>query len=137
MPKGHLWCPDTPTSMSEFMFVCLFACFNLLISPEWCLVPESLPCLRFLQSQHTRKHQRMASSIATVGCGSAGVRPKVYPQVVLPTSAASLKHQNHSVFGVGNTSLQAVSSVTSLTYHDVGGINVVCAFPTQGRNANP
>ena len=35
------------------------------------------------------------------------------------------------------TSWHAISLVTSLTYHDIGGIDVVCAFPTQGRNANP
>lgn len=43
----------------------------------------------------------------------------------------------HSGFGSGNTNWQAVSPATSRTYHDIGGVDVVCAFPAQGGNANP
>lgn len=79
------------------------------------------PGLRLPQSQHTQKHRGAPFAPVPVRCGPAGLSPDLGLQPARPA------------FGSGDTSRQAVSLVTSLTYHDVGGVDVVCAFPTQGR----
>ena len=109
---------------------------ELNISSEWWVwFLHLLSCIdRGFSSPSTHENtEECCDSIVAVGCEPAVITFDSCPPVVF----ASHWFRQTTLFWFWQHKLAVGLPSSSLTYHDVGGIDVVCAFSTQGWNANP
>lgn len=116
-----------PLSLASVSFISTYQ--SWMMSLGSCISLSVL--LGVLRSQHTKTWRN--TDIPTC-CRSLWVcNLQLMPTRVAASAAVTAVVGSPLWCGI----LLTVSPGMSLTHHDVGGIDVVRAFPTQGRNANP